>query len=236
MLSESWFIEGNIDFESKKYSLLAYLKRVSECFGENKLYPSLSELIFHFNNLNSFKKNKTLLQNQFPKRLTGMQLERLKLIYEEMIADDELMHEIEQIVQYAMKRLESSISTGTDLYDYVEEKMSISPVGIQPIELDKGYFYLCDGAFREIMVYRYQLSIFDRSNTTYRALKVGFVDRWQRNLTNSYESIKAELIRTDQPEQVPAVYSIETELCFPVRETLLPIAKRSLVRHISVRE
>jgi len=31
----------------------------------------------------------------------------------------------------------------------------------------------------------------------------------------------------------PAVYSIETDLKFPVDETLLPIAKRSLVRYIS---
>jgi hypothetical protein len=31
----------------------------------------------------------------------------------------------------------------------------------------------------------------------------------------------------------PAVYSIETELKFPVDETLLPVAKRSLVRYIS---
>jgi hypothetical protein len=29
------------------------------------------------------------------------------------------------------------------------------------------------------------------------------------------------------------VYSIETELSFPVEETLLPIAKRSLVKFIS---
>jgi hypothetical protein len=31
-LSETWFIEGNIDFESKKYTLLAYLQKVNACF------------------------------------------------------------------------------------------------------------------------------------------------------------------------------------------------------------
>jgi hypothetical protein len=46
--------------------------------------------------------------------------------------------------------------------------------------------------------------------------------------------MKTELIkaRLDMPN--PAVYCIETELSFPVEETLLPIAKRSLVKYITV--
>ncbi|MCB0573927.1 MAG: hypothetical protein KDC61_05100, partial [Saprospiraceae bacterium] len=100
-LSETWFIEGNIDFESKKYTVLAYLQRVNQFFNEKKLYPQLSDVIFHYNNLVNFKQNKRLLQNRFPRRLTGVQLQKLELLYEEMIADDELMAEIEQITHFA---------------------------------------------------------------------------------------------------------------------------------------
>ena len=52
-------------------------------------------------------------------------------------------------------------------------------------------------------------------------------------MTNTYESLKADLIRhrTDLPN--PAVYAVEIDLGFPVDETLLPIAKRSLVKYIS---
>jgi hypothetical protein len=55
-----------------------------------------------------------------------------------------------------------------------------------------------------------------------------------RSMVNTYENLKSELIknRTDLPN--PAVYSIETDLSFPIEETLLPIAKRSLVKYISV--
>jgi hypothetical protein len=50
---------------------------------------------------------------------------------------------------------------------------------------------------------------------------------------NTYESIKSELIwnRTVLPN--PAVYGIETELRFPIEETLLPIAKRRLVKYLA---
>ena len=177
-LSETWFIEGNIDFESKKYTLLAYLQKISNFFGEKKLYPQLSEVIFHYNNLMTFKQNKRLLQSRFPRRLTGIQLQRLKMLYEEMIADDELMSEIEQITLFATRKMKDTIAGGTDLYDYVENILNITPVGILPLELDEGYFFLCDGYFSSIRVYQYRLSIIERSDDKYRTLRSQHISDW----------------------------------------------------------
>jgi hypothetical protein len=50
---------------------------------------------------------------------------------------------------------------------------------------------------------------------------------------NTYESIKSNLLKLKKELPVPAVYSIETALKYPVDETLLPIAKRTLVRYIT---
>jgi hypothetical protein len=52
-------------------------------------------------------------------------------------------------------------------------------------------------------------------------------------MANTYEHIKLDLIKLRTDIQNPAVYSIETALKFPIEETLLPVAKRSLVRYIS---
>lgn len=103
-LSETWFADGYIDFELKKYTLLAYLREVNKYFNENKLYPQLADVIFHYNNIVAFRENKKFLQEQFPKKLTGMQLQKLQLLYEQMIEDDELMSELEDIIQYAAKK------------------------------------------------------------------------------------------------------------------------------------
>jgi hypothetical protein len=87
-LSETWFAEGRIDFELKKYTLLAYLQEVNRYFDENKLYPQLADIIFHYNNIVAFRENKKYLQEHFPKKLTGLQMEKLQLIYEQMLEDD----------------------------------------------------------------------------------------------------------------------------------------------------
>jgi hypothetical protein len=69
-LSETWFADGYIDFELKKYTLLAYLQEINRNFQENKLYPQLADVIFHYNNQAAFHENKnptgTFPQNHPP--------------------------------------------------------------------------------------------------------------------------------------------------------------------------
>src|SRR6187455_3331938 len=129
-LSETWFAEGYIDFELKKYTLLAYLKEINKYFHESKLYPQLSDIIFHFNNLIAFRENKKFLQEHFPKKMTGVQMEKLQMLYQQMIEDDELMQELEEIINYAAENMKSTLQTGADIYEFVEDKLNITPVGI----------------------------------------------------------------------------------------------------------
>lgn len=232
-LSDTWFAEGYIDFELKKYTLLAYLQQVNKYFNENKLYPQLADVIFHYNNLIAFRENKKFLQEQFPKRLTGFQLEKLQLLYEQIIEDDDLMNELEEIINYSAETIKSTIQNGTYIYELVENKLMITPVGLIPLDTQEGYFFLSADNNKQTKVYQYRLSIFERHDEKYRSIKTWFVNDWKRSITNTYQSIKAELIKnkTDLPN--PAVYAMETELSFPVEETLLPIAKRCLVKYIS---
>jgi|SRR5882724_3396344 len=232
-LSETWFADGYIDFELKKYTLLAYLQEVNKYFTENKLYPQLGEVIFHYNNLVAFRENKKYLQEHFPKKLNGIQLERLQVLYEQMIKDDELMTELENIINFSATKMQKAISSGTEIYEFVEEKLNIFPVGLVPLDTNEGYFFLNDGAHRQVRVYQYRLSFFEKHDEKYRAIRTEYLNNWERNIVNTYENIKAELLRLNNGMPNPAVYSIETDLAFPIDETLLPIAKRTLVRYIS---
>jgi len=234
-LSETWFADGYIDFELKKYTLLAYLQEIHGYFNQNKLYPQLADIIFHYNNLAAFRENKKFLQEQFPKKLTGLQIEKLQILYEQMIEDDELMKELEEIINYAAKEIQLTISNGTEIYEFVEEKLVIYPVGLVPLDIHEGYFFLSAGSNADTRVYQYRLSFFEKHDEKYRSIRTEYIDSWTRNMVNTYENIKAELIRIKTSLPNPAVYSIETDLKFPVDETLLPVAKRSLVRYISNR-
>ncbi|MBS1975600.1 MAG: hypothetical protein JST13_14710, partial [Bacteroidetes bacterium] len=100
-------------------------------------------------------------------------------------------------------------------------------------DVNEGYFFLNEGNHQATRVYQYRLSFFEKHDEKYRSIRTEYIHTWERSMANSYERIKSELIKTKKDLPNPAVYSIETELKFPVEETLLPIAKRSLVRYIA---
>ena len=231
-LSETWFAEGYIDFELKKYTLLAYLQQVNKYFNENKLYPQLADVIFHYNNLVAFRENKKFLQEHFPKKLTGIQLEKLQFLYEQMVEDNELMKELEEIINYSTTTIKRTIKSGTEIYEFIEHKLSISPIGLVPLDTNEGYFFLSSGK-KNTKVYHYRLSFFEKHDEKYRSIKTLYIDNQRRSMSNTYENIKADLIRHRNELPNPAVYAVEIDLSFPYNETLLPIAKRSLVKYIS---
>ena len=229
-LSETWFAEGRIDFELKKYTLLAYLQEVNRYFDENKLYPQLADIIFHYNNIVAFRENKKYLQEHFPRRLNGLQIEKLQLLYEQLIDDDELMQELEGIIHYAAATMKSTIQNGTGIYEFVEEHLEIQPVGLIPLDTQEGYFFLSNGSSPQTRVYHYRLSFFEKHDEKYRSIRTSYIDQWKRGISHTYERLKEKLIRLKDDLPNPAVYSIETGLSYPVDETLLPIAKRRLVQ------
>ncbi len=232
-LSETWFTEGYIDFELKKYTLLAYLQHVNTFFNQNKLYPQLADIVFHYNNIVAFRENRRFLEEQFPKQLTDINIKKLQLVYEKMIEDNEMMQELEDIINYSAEKIKSTIQSGTDIYEFVEAKLTIEPVGIIPLDTSEGYLLICDGRFNTTVAYQYQLTIYEKHDERYRGLRTDFVETWMRSVSNSVENIKAELIRNRRQLPNPAVYNIETSLAYPLEETLLPIAKRSFVKYIS---
>ena len=142
ILHADWVTEGRIDFEYKKYLLLGYLQAVSRHFQEEKLYPFLSDLVFHYRNLVSIRDNRTQALSQFPKQLTRLDFEEFKLEYERISQDAEYMEVIAEILDFAIPRIKNQLGQGKEIYDQVESQMKIEPIGIVPIDTSVGYFFL----------------------------------------------------------------------------------------------
>ncbi|MEO6979624.1 MAG: hypothetical protein ABI113_14635 [Mucilaginibacter sp.] len=232
-LGINWFIEAPIDFEYKKYILLDYLQEINRYFDKSKLYPNLTDLIFHYNNLLYFKKNKSMLQQAFPQRLTQADIAAVKLTYQKIVDDDSSMREIEQIIAYAMQKMDPAIQTGKEIYDFVEGQLNIDPVGIVPLQPFSGYFSLRNGRERTNFIYEYQITIFENKDDKYRGININFIDTYEESILNTPESLKLNLIRRNQYMPNPAVYYVQSDITFPLEQTLLPVAKRSLVKYIS---
>ncbi|MBK9638814.1 MAG: hypothetical protein IPO63_13740 [Bacteroidetes bacterium] len=231
-LSDNWITSNHIDFEYKKYILLAYLQHVNDCFEETKLYPALSELVKHYRNLVALRDQKNSLYNSFPEKLNSADLQNFKLVYEKLSTDDRLMTELESIINFSIPQFEQHLAEGKKIYDFIESKLNIYPIGIVPLHTDAGYLLLKNGDKNETVVFEYQITIFDQPTERYRAIGVQYVNSFEKTLRNTYENIKSDLLRYNKNLPNPATYVIESELTLPFEDTLLPLAKRTLVKYL----
>ena len=231
-LNKNWLTEGLIDFEYKKYILLAYLNDVKGSFHEKKLYPFLSDLLFHYQNLLQLKENKKLLKEHFPKQISSADFEKLEVIYEELVNDDKIMRELEEIVLFALPKLKDQLVEGKEIYEDIEDKLSISPVGLSPLNLDSGYLLFYVNNRRETQVYEYQVTLFQTAEAKYRGIHTQFIECISKTLGNTFESIKLELIKKYKRLPNPATFLVNSNNSYPFDETVLPITKRLLVKKL----
>lgn len=232
-LKVNWLTDGLVDFEYKKYILLAYLKDVRENFGKNELYPHLSDLLFHYRNLISVKENKQLIYDNFPSTITRADFKKLKLNYEKIVEDDHIMREIEDILAFSIPQFKSMLNEGKDIYEFVEQNVNIAPIGLSPLYVNEGYLFIDEEYKKDMQIYRYQITVFESSDETYRGVHTVYIDTTKKSLGRSFETLKLELIRNNKQLPNPATYVVNTRMQFPFQATLLPIAKRLLVKYIN---
>ncbi len=234
VLEQDWLTKGLMDFEYKKYILLAYLQKVKENFNDLKLYPFLSDLAFHYKNLIQLKSNKSLIYRNFPKEITKAEFKKLKFHYKKLVEDSQLMELIEQILNFAMPEMEGLMEEGKDIYENVEENVSIESVGITPLYNQEGYFFLNQTFAKETKIFQYQITVFESANEKYRGINTVFVKDVKNKIGRSFEQIKLELVKTRKELPNPATFLINVDIYCPLKETVMPIAKRLLVKHLSV--
>jgi hypothetical protein len=232
-LSKNWITESHIDFEYKKYLLLAYLQHVSDNFTEHRLYPFLSDLVEHYRNLKVLKDNKKNLFESFPGRAKTVDFEQFKIIYEKLAEDDSLIREIETIIDYSIPQMEFYLKEGKKIYDLIEENLKIFSVGIVPLNNESGYLFLKQGLDTDTKVYEFHISIFENPAERYRGIHVQYITTYEKSLLNTFESIKSDLLTYNKHLPNPATYVIESEMLIPFEETFLPMAKRALVKRVA---
>jgi hypothetical protein len=218
-LRENWLTEGLIDFEYKKYLVLAYLNKVKAAFDKSELYPFLADLVVHYRNLLTINENKSLILS---------------------LDEDAIIKELEAIISFAIPEFKSSLDDGAQIYEFVESNCEISPVGLTSLYANEGYVFISQPPDKETNVYRYQLTCFEQSlpsgqagSEPMRGLHMQFVRTTERSLANTYEHIKLQLIREYTLLPNPSVYLIHSKMRFPYVQTLVPVAKRLLIKKIA---
>jgi hypothetical protein len=232
-LGLDFFTNSGEDAEKRQYHVLAYLKNIQEQFSRNCLYPHLNSLIDLHRDLRSFLHNLDDLEDRMPKKMSGIDLEKKTIYYEALNARPGDLGSIRDLISWALPYIKSAIEEGATIFEFVDENMDVEKVGIIPVYTEEGYSFINDSAAHKIHIFRFEVSVFESSRDKYRSLKTSLVRTIDTGLAQpSLNSLKIDLIRQLRDLPNPATYSIRSDLDFPFNETILPVAKRKLLKHL----
>jgi hypothetical protein len=99
-----------------------------------------------------------------------------------------------------------------------------------PVNHNEGYFLFHYTKSKKVPAYYYSVSKIHTNEGMGRAIYTSYVGTYTVGINKTYETIKDQLIKANSNFPVPAVYSIQTELLVPFKETLMPVAKRYFLR------
>lgn len=227
------FLTGLRDVESTQYRILAYLQGIRDAFTRNAIYPHLGELVALHKTLDGVTGRLADAREALPGRLTGVDLTAHRLIYEKVDLGLEQLDDLETLIQWALPRIREAIDEGTAIFEFVDENLKLEHVGIVPSYVEEGYLLVPDRGAHQIHVVRYRMSIFTGADERFRTLRTTHVKSIDfGRIQPSPISIKRELIASHREEVNPSTYFLATELDFPYRETVLPVAKRKLIQNL----
>ena len=233
-LTLNTFISAATDIELSQYLVLANLKNYLSQFHKNKLYPQFGELIELNQNLNTLKNKRDDFSNGMRGQLIRSDPNNKNIVHQTNELDSQDVNNVFEFIEWALPKIKDGLDEGKAIYDFVEENIKIEEIGILPLYKDEGYFLIPDLNKNAFQIFRFELSIITSSTIPLRSLKTYFVDTIESELNDvAVDNVKLKLIKKYPQLPNPATYNIVINIDFPFDETVLPIAKRKLLRKIA---
>lgn len=229
------FISAENDIEFSQYQVLATLKKFSKLLHKNKLFPHYNELIDVNIQLELLLQQKANQTENIARKIIGIDFDKKELIYGSEYQDvlKEVNESVIEFILWAMPKINEPVQEGKAIFDFVDSNLIIKEIGITPFYQDEGYFFIEDCLTESIHIFGYEVSDILTSDISFKTFRTRYMEAWKFTNANFYDNIKNKLTKKYPHLPNPAIYSIETDIDFPFNETILPVAKRKIMRHLA---
>ena len=227
------FTNAVYDYEHAQYQIMNRLKRARTAFAQNRIYPFLGDLVKCYESLQTIVTRSEHLRDALPGTIKRIDLEAQEAVYERSDLSGDQLKVVEEIMHWALPHIQAAIEEGKTIFEFVEENLQMEEVGIVPSYLQEGYLLVPDYELQQVHVLQYSFSIITRADERFRSLKTTFVKAVPRDpLGFVPRSVKLALMEERRELPNPATYYFASDLGFPYEPTMLPVAKRKLMRYL----
>ena len=227
------FTGAAYDYERAQYQILSNLQHVRQEFSNNRIYPHLGQLINIYGTLQTIVQKTESLKDALPGKIKEIDLQNKEIIYDKSDLDNDQMIAVEELIQWSLPYIKDAIDEGKTIFEFVEENLHMEEVGIVPSYVQEGYLIVPDHEGHELHVLQYSLSIFSGVQERYRTLRTSHVRSISVSVVvPSPQMLKMSLMEERKEMPNPATYFFDSDLDFPYEATMLPVAKRKLMRYL----
>jgi hypothetical protein len=233
-LDPEWIYQDPIDFEHKKYKLLAYLQKCDKRFDELKIYPDFVELSLHLANLQSISKEKTMLTTK--KKFKSCDDE---ILFKELIPkkipklDDAEQLEIDKTVRYSGEKIYEAFNIAKSIWTIAQDAISVQiKKNKDRLEDGMGYIYFRRRSDEKLLVWEYEIKKeADYELSTKAYLKLIFSGSSDEKTFTDIIEEKSTWNHTEYFKDIP-VFEVKSSQEFPFEETFIPMMKRQLMSYV----
>ena len=208
------------DVEAARYRILAGLAETRSAFRSNQISPWLGDLVTVHRGLAALVAGAASVDDRAGS-VVDVDWEAGRLVRRGPEAPLAV-----GLARWALPQIETVITEGRTLYEFVSERAALRAVGVLPPYRDEGFLLVRDES--AVCVLRYQMSPLAAPDGPYRALRTAPVDATLDPLAPP-TAWKAALAAMAPDLAAPAAFRLDAEVDLPVDATLVPIAKRKLL-------
>lgn len=223
------------DWETNQYTILNKVKMWLSQLHRNKLFPAFEESIELNLSLEEILKENLDCKLWFDNEIRARRINERFTVYEKAHQIGFQLDKLFEFIEWALKLNKPVIEEGIILKNFIEENIFVRKLSTCDRNyLGKGYFTLPDNKKSLLNIYLYEMSWDWTQENTRSIIKTKLVRSIPSQLvTNPVDKLMKEFLNHSGELYEPVVYVLETDLDFPYKETMFPLAEDKLISVIN---
>jgi hypothetical protein len=234
-MKTDWLFQEPIDLEHKQYVLLNYLQKLDKNLNNFKLYPQFQEISLHLASINLLiEKGQILTLNRVLKEPDDeILISDLVPTNCPLLTKEEIL-EVYHVCKYSSTKLSDYFNHAKAIWDIVNDAISIDPVkNKKNIEPKQGLFFL--NYNDKTLLYEFIVKPIKKGTLETKCHIKKICECSINEFEEKLKEVKKPLIKGLQESEVHSkliIFTINHNNNYPLKETLLPIAKRKIMNYM----
>ena len=222
------------DWESNQYKLLIKVKEWSLNFNKNKLFPSIEESIQLNLALEDLLRENIECKLWFDNEIRGRRTNERVIVYEKAHQVGHQLDKLLNFIDWALQLNRPVLEEGRIIKNFVDDNLVIKRVSrVEKNYHGKGYFSIPDNKNRMLNIYLYEIIWDWTQENLYQRISSNLVRSVPYNsIDNPVEEFMLNFVSYSKDMHEPVAFLIQSDLDFPFKETMFPIAEEKLLKHL----